>query len=69
MLIKKIIKLLFVVPFLLGLSLLSKAADCDPFTDPECDIDVPLDSHILVLMLIVSLVALYSLYYRKKAVL
>ena len=45
------------------------AADCDPILNPGCETDLPLDSHIWVLLLFVSIIALYSFYNKKKAVL
>ena len=42
-------------------------ANCDPVNDFGCDEDLPLDSHVWVLILIVSIIALYALYNRRKA--
>ena len=42
-------------------------ANCDPVNGFGCDEDLPLDSHVWILILIVSIIALCALYNRRKA--
>lgn len=55
---------LFLMFMLLNLKL---KAECDPVNDPTCDIDLPLDKHVWVLMLITLITSVYLLK-KKQAV-